>query len=338
MISASIVAVQTLIVKTVFGIVMIAIKSGKKSIMGIFNKKEVISNEIPDRVIIYKGELEYLSRCILDYPNIETGGNLFGFYTTFRIPIIQYVLGPGEKSVRSTTHFRQDEIYFNTNADKLINDHALHHIGTWHSHHQLAINHPSGGDANSKFYGMKEDGLDSFLLVIGNYYDRKTSANAYYFSLTNKNYKHCKWVILDGESPIRFQYDKKNKNYINVPRTSNPMMHQIQSFPLYGEPGNKISYSKGYWLNDESNNAEIKIIVDSLSNKYKHVSFFLQEEDRTLKTIIKDNNISIIFPFTFPIAPPEIFHNNKKLGDFGWEKNGSISKRFIDYCKKGEIL
>lgn len=29
-------------------------------------------------VIIYQSELDYISRCILDFKNIETGGQLFG--------------------------------------------------------------------------------------------------------------------------------------------------------------------------------------------------------------------------------------------------------------------
>ena len=31
--------------------------------------------------IIYRSEMDYISRCIHDYPNIETGGQLFGYVT-----------------------------------------------------------------------------------------------------------------------------------------------------------------------------------------------------------------------------------------------------------------
>jgi len=266
-------------------------------------------SKTPDRVIIYKRELEYISRCILDYPNLETGGNLFGFYTTFGIPIIQYVLGPGQNATRSTTHFIQDEAFFDANADLLIKEHALHHIGTWHSHHRLEINQPSGGDARSMIDGMREDGLKSFLLIIGNLHRNETSANAYRFSADHKNYIHCPWVILDEESPIRFQFDRKYRNIIHIPRTSTAMMSQIQSVPLRGEPLRKISYPEGYWLNDDSNKGEFKIIVDYLKNKYRNVSFYLQEEDQTLKITIKDiYHWDIIFPYGFPKIPPLPVH------------------------------
>jgi hypothetical protein len=303
--------------------------------MGIFNKKNEDSTEIPDRVIIYKGELEYISRCILDYPNIETGGNLFGFYTTFHIPVIHYVLGPGKNSEHNPTHFRQDESFFNINADMLINEHALHHIGTWHSHHKLGIDHPSGGDVDSIIYGMKEDGLEAFLLVIGIIDKKGTSANAYSFSLQNKNYSHSRWVVLNDESPIRQQFDKKHEDIIYVPRAGNAMMHQIKSVPLYGEAAKEISYSKGYWLNDKVNKAELQKIISYLKKDFSNVSMYLQDEDKTLKIKIKDKkNYEIVFPNAFPKVPPVIECNGKVWADSKWENSGSISQMFINYYKK----
>jgi hypothetical protein len=32
-----------------------------------------------DRAVIYRSEIDFISRCILDYLDIETGGQLFGF-------------------------------------------------------------------------------------------------------------------------------------------------------------------------------------------------------------------------------------------------------------------
>jgi len=300
--------------------------------MSIFNiNKKENSTETHDRVIIYKGELEYISRCILDYPNIETGGNLFGFYTTFRIPVIQYVLGPGEHSEHNPTHFKQDEEFFNLNADMLINEHALHHIGTWHSHHKLGIDHPSGGDANSIIYGMKEDGLEAFLLVIGNIGKNGTSANAYSFSLQNKNYRHSRWVVLNEESPIRQQFDKKHRDSIYVPHAENAIMQKIESVPLYGEEAKKISYLKGYWLNDEANKTELKFIMDYFKKKNNKISMFLQEKDKTLKINVEDVNDEIVFPYKFPKVPPVVSRNGKVWSGSPWKKDGSISEMFINF-------
>ena len=50
-------------------------------------------------VYIYRGELDFMARTILDSPHMETGGNLFGYWTPSGDAVIMYVLGPGRKSV-----------------------------------------------------------------------------------------------------------------------------------------------------------------------------------------------------------------------------------------------
>ncbi len=38
--------------------------------------------------LVYQSEMDFVSRCILDCPNIETGGELFGFWTATGIPVV----------------------------------------------------------------------------------------------------------------------------------------------------------------------------------------------------------------------------------------------------------
>ena len=63
-----------------------------RKLFGIIMDKDRIQNEnsIDDngKIIIYKSELDYLSKCILESPQMETGGNLFGLWTPFGIPFI----------------------------------------------------------------------------------------------------------------------------------------------------------------------------------------------------------------------------------------------------------
>lgn len=60
------------------------------------------------KVIIYQSELDYLSKCILESPYIEIGGNLLGLMTPFGKPFIQYVVGPGPRAQHHIDHFRQE--------------------------------------------------------------------------------------------------------------------------------------------------------------------------------------------------------------------------------------
>ena len=50
------------------------------------------------KAIIYSSEISFIGRCILDSPNIETGGQLFGFWTASGNPVVVYAIGPGPKA------------------------------------------------------------------------------------------------------------------------------------------------------------------------------------------------------------------------------------------------
>src|SRR4051812_13795577 len=98
------------------------------------------------KAVIYESELEFIANCVMDYPDIETGGDLFGFWTHSGYPSIQYIIGPGPKSNRTSTAFYQDKDYLIEMGRLLREKFGLQHIGEWHSHHQMNLNHPSSGD------------------------------------------------------------------------------------------------------------------------------------------------------------------------------------------------
>lgn len=133
-----------------------------RKLLGTIMDKDRIQSEnsVDDngKIIIYKTELNYLSKCILELSLMGKGGNLFGLWTPFGIPFIQYVVGPDKDAEHHYTHFRQDFDFLDKNADFLVKKHVLHHTGTWHSHYSLDLN----GDTRSTLSGMKECHLRSF--------------------------------------------------------------------------------------------------------------------------------------------------------------------------------
>lgn len=88
--------------------------------------------------MIYCSELDYISRCILDSTTIETGGQLFGFWTSTGIPVVLYAIGPGPLANHQVTFFNQDVDYLLNVGTALLQRYGLQHIGEWHSYHQLA--------------------------------------------------------------------------------------------------------------------------------------------------------------------------------------------------------
>lgn len=63
------------------------------------------------KAVIFKGEMDFISRCILDRKNIETGGQLFGYWTEDGTPVILYAIGPGPRANHQVTFFNQDIDY-----------------------------------------------------------------------------------------------------------------------------------------------------------------------------------------------------------------------------------
>ena len=90
-------------------------------------------NRPSQTAIIYQSELDYISRCILDYPNIETGGQLFGFWTSMGTPVVAYAIGPGRYSKHNPTSFVQDQAYLHNVGIELHKRYRLQHIGEWNT-------------------------------------------------------------------------------------------------------------------------------------------------------------------------------------------------------------
>ena len=288
------------------------------------------------KIIIYKSELDYLSKCILEYPNIETGGNLFGFWTPLGVPIVHYVVGPGPRAVHNVTHFRQDFEFLERNADFLVAEHALHHIGSWHSHHSLGLTTPSGGDSASTLEGMAECRLKSFLLVIGNCRGGLSAVRPYRYHI-NGQCELLRWVVLDGVSPVRKPYDAAHPDNVYHPRgTAN--MDGLDTCSLIDSPARetKVTYPDNYWLYDAGNKKELAAIVAFLKAKFDNVRIY-QLDDRTIELQITQgiNILKINFDANFPRTAPVLRRAKgtsiEKEENAAWTESGSIHESFINF-------
>lgn len=152
------------------------------------------STGVPGTVIIFKSEMDFISRCILDYPSIETGGQLFGYYTESGTPVVLYAIGPGANANHQVAFFNQDIGYLTTVGAKLKDLFGLHHIGEWHSHHHLGLARPSGHDASTMVGTIREKGLGRFLLCIGNCDATGTTLNP--FPCDSSDYVDGNWDII----------------------------------------------------------------------------------------------------------------------------------------------
>lgn len=120
----------------------------------------------PVTMLIYEEDKRFIEESTLKYPNIETGGDLFGLWRNESEVVVTLVTGPGRDCRRTTTAFFQDRHYLSDVGKYLTSVKGLCNIGEWHSHHSLNLPEPSYGDRSTVWRNMPGSGLKRFLLII----------------------------------------------------------------------------------------------------------------------------------------------------------------------------
>lgn len=165
--------------------------------------------------IIYKSEYQYLGLCILERPNIETGGQLFGHWTSCGTPVISYVIGPGPNALHKNAFFKQDIDYLE-NVGQILHDRfGLHHIGEWHSHHRLGLDSPSSYDIKTMTTCVKRRQLGRSLLLIGTCED--DSASVQPFVCDDVRCAALDFDVIDSASPVRAEIDRVLESFLIHP-------------------------------------------------------------------------------------------------------------------------
>lgn len=297
------------------------------------------------KVLIYKSELEFISRCILDYTNIETGGQLFGYWTSDGIPVILYVIGPGPYANHQGAFFNQDINYLETVGKILTKDFGLQHMGEWHSHHQLGLARPSSHDSANIYNNMVRHNIERFLLCIGNCNSTTSTVNAFNFHISSPNYKESIWDVLNIDSPFRSVIDQKLSQILVHPRTQHASLSNMHMIGNYNEkPQVKTMYNEGYWLNDKQNNMALKNMMDIVNaSRFAHDTRVSLDSNKLIHIITGENypiSIDIIFPMGFPAEAPliNVHYNGKKYvyckNGEGWIFTGSIVDSFNMYFEQ----
>lgn len=304
--------------------------------------------------IIYKSEMDFVSRCILDYPNIETGGQMFGYWTDNGTPVVLYTIGPGPHANHQSAFFNQDLNYLESIGRILTQKYGLQHIGEWHSHHQLGLARPSGHDANSMSNGLRTSGRERFLLCIGNCTSTTTTLNPFNFvNGAGNHYANAQWIVKPMDSPFRTLIDSELRNALFYPHTTKANYEGMISAPqMRPNPTSKPVYDTEYWLSEKKNNIVLKSIMDYLNN---------DPNVADLKLVLDDNKYVnftcfwrhrfptiISFPMGFPQIPPKF-----KVSETNWNRSnmrqcrldlptwnfeGDILKSFIEYYDNINIV
>ena len=307
--------------------------------------KEVVPVLKPSKTaIIYRSELDFVSRCILDRTHIETGGQLFGFWTGKGIPVVLFAIGPGPRANHQVTFFNQDVQYLVSVGNILVQKYGLQHIGEWHSHHQLGLAHPSGHDASTMVNNINRSNLGKFLLSIGNCTETESTFNAFTFTQsTGYDYEHAAWDIKEVDSPFRVMIssDPELQAIIRNPATQHAQHGKLLTTVAH-DAFVAPAYAQDYWLKVKENNLVLKSIMDYLSARSSDGRCAAQLDDlgqAHLSLADKGEQVRIVFVAGFPDMPPLVTFDGAEREDrMSWDFKGDIVSTFKDYYAnlKGE--
>ena len=304
------------------------------------NSSGIDENRPATIAVIYRSEMDYISRCIHDYPNIETGGQMFGFLREDGVAVVCYVIGPGRNANHQPTFFNQDTEYLQRVYNEISQRYGLRYIGEWHSHHQLGLAKPSGHDASTIVHGIQRSNFRHFLLCIGNCDNNYHSTlNAFTFHINDQyHYFHAPWKIIEMESPYRPIVDRELQHILCHPRYPNASYGSNYILSESGLPSMVTpNYGDNYWLNDKSNNLVLKQIIDYLSSyngkEYqvkpqldadKHVHLLVQRLNGTVQITFGEE-----FPEMAPMIIPSVGISYNMNAN--WNYNGNIYEAFTRY-------
>lgn len=305
------------------------------------------------KTLIYEKELEHLSGWAQEYPDLETGGDLFGFWTHSGSPIIQLVLGPGPKSRHNFTSFYQDRDFLINAGEIIRNAHGLQHIGEWHSHHQLGLAEPSGGDEMTVFNALEKYNFPKFLLCVANLQalskekaekicNKKkytVTVGSFLFITAKPNYQTSRWVVLPGSSPIRSALKdslkpKPYKEFFISPALSENWKVDRNSISEDLEtPISSVQVSESLWYSDERGRTLLKEIYDDFNETFKDCKMLRTESEQIVFVF---NNYShkwrVEFPDNFPHSFPMLQINNEKPFQIqNWKSSQKLVSTILSY-------
>ncbi|ASC71409.1 hypothetical protein XM38_023610 [Halomicronema hongdechloris C2206] len=239
------------------------------------------------KALVYEGELQRISGWVEEYPNLETGGDLFGFWTHSGFPVVQFVLGPGSKSRHNPTSFYQDKDYLVESGSLLRSKHGLQHIGEWHSHHQLGLAQPSQGDENTVFRALEKYKFPKFLLFIANLRPNSGSrcqrskwtvnVGSFLFTRSIPKYQVGQWVVLPENSPIRSTLHQSWPQSSSFEKTCLSNSWKVDQTSLEAEilePTQPIEIAEYLWYSKPEGQNLLKEIDSDLKQVFKDCQMF----------------------------------------------------------------
>ncbi len=191
--------------------------------------------------------------------------------------MIQFVLGPGKTSRHNPASFYQDREHLIKADEILRSKHGLQHIGEWHSHHQMGLTQPSGGDEQTVFNALRQYNFPKFLLCIANLRPQTEpiviSEDIWYstpkgkallkeiFDGLNNRYQNCEMFRTPDED-IYFNFENKHNRNTDKWRIELP-----HNFP-HISPKVKVNHGKYASIKDWNDDSKQLEQIEACIERY----------------------------------------------------------------------
>ena len=162
-------------------------------------------------VSIPQSELSFMAGDADVWGNCETGGALYGLFSHAGRAVIGLAIPSGPDASNERMHFAQNPDYLMEVNRRLQEKYGVQYVGNWHSHHNLDLDHPSGGDVEQIHRVARKGNISRMVqIVITRQEDRHPSDSAtmridtfIYADAKEGSYRRCKLKLLSEPSLIR---------------------------------------------------------------------------------------------------------------------------------------
>lgn len=117
-------------------------------------------------IAIYESDLRTIAGMSAENRELETGGDLFGYYDRGGNLVLSLVLGPGPQAIFEPAHFAQNADFTLKANMILANLYGMSMGGTWHCHHNMGLPQPSDGDDRTVMSLAGKNDLRRWVMII----------------------------------------------------------------------------------------------------------------------------------------------------------------------------
>lgn len=297
-----------------------------------------------DKVLVYEGELAFMARCVTDYPEIETGGDLFGFWTHSGSPVIEYVLGPATTADHQDVEFHQEASYLRAAGAALRDHHGLQHVGTWHSHHRLGLTEPSTGDSKTMQHAVDKNLFPGWLLTICTFADASSLVEMHgylYHSGGEGAYDQLTWIILPGTSPVRTAMSTV-PDFIHVdPETQFTSFEAIPatSFTaIAAAPVKSATFPSTSFLATPEGRDEFRRLYEQLLVRHADAEILQRDDGRVALAFAHEGySFDVVFPHSYPLVKPIVECRPVDIPE-GQEESWATPRTIVVDVRRGDDL